>query len=77
MPGNRSITVINYSAPEINHLAAELAATGLLKRYVRPYANQGRGWERQLERLPGLGGLYRKSLGRRVMPPGFTRGADP
>lgn len=72
MPSDQNILVINYTAPEINHLAAALAETGRLKRYVRPYANQGRGWERLLERMPGLGAAYRKTLGRRVLPSGFA-----
>lgn len=74
MPRDRRILVINYTAPEINYLAAALAEACLLKRYFRPYAKQGRGWERLLERLPGLGATYRKTLGRRVMPPGFGTG---
>jgi glycosyltransferase involved in cell wall biosynthesis len=74
MASNQGILVINYTAPEINHLAAELAETGLLKRYIRPYGNQGRNWERLLERMPGMGQAYRKTLGRRLMPQGFGPG---
>lgn len=33
---DQPITVINYAAPELNHLAAGLAAEGLLSRYLAP-----------------------------------------
>jgi hypothetical protein len=74
MTSDEGILVINYTAPEINHLAAGLAENGLLRGYVRPYANQHRQWERLLEHLPGLGAIYRGTLGRRVMPQGFGQG---
>lgn len=65
------VTVVNYSAPEINHLAAALAEAGLLAAYVRPYANQGRVWERTLSTIPGMGRLYGRTFGRRQMPGGL------
>lgn len=68
---DQPITVINYAAPEINHLAAGLAEAGLLSAYVRPYANQGRSWERGLSAIPGMGALYRRTFGRRRMPDGL------
>ena len=45
-----SVMVSNLSAPEINRLGVELARRGVLHRYVRPYANMQRGWERALSR---------------------------
>lgn len=68
------VLVINYTAPELNHLAAALAQQGLLQQYIRPYANQHRTWESTVERLPGFGRLYTKTFGRRAMPPGLARG---
>lgn len=68
---DQPITVINYAAPEINHLAAGLAEAGLLSAYVRPYANQGRSWERWLSAIPGMGAWYRRTFGRRRMPDGL------
>jgi glycosyltransferase involved in cell wall biosynthesis len=66
-----SVMVCNLSAPEINRLGAELARRGVLHRYVRPYANMQRWWERSLARAPGVGGLYERTLGRRTPPPGL------
>lgn len=62
------ILVINPSFPELNQLAAGLAAQGLLSRYVRPYANMGRAMERVLASIPGMGLAYAQTFGRRVMP---------
>lgn len=62
------ILVINTSFPELNHLAAGLAAQGLLSCYVRPYANMGRAMERTLASAPGMGWAYAQTFGRRVMP---------
>ena len=67
------VLVVNYTAPELNHLAAALAQHGMLQQYIRPYANQHRTWESIVEHLPGFGRLYTKTFGRRVMPRGFTR----
>jgi glycosyltransferase involved in cell wall biosynthesis len=72
--GKSSVLVVNYTAPELNHLAAALAQHGLLQQYIRPYANQHRAWERAVERLPGFGRFYTKTFGRRTMPPGLTSG---
>mgnify|MGYP001626460308 FL=1 len=72
--GKSSVLVVNYTAPELNHLAAALAQQGLLQQYIRPYANQHRAWEATVERLPGLGRLYTKTFGRRTMPLGLVRG---
>jgi glycosyltransferase involved in cell wall biosynthesis len=66
-----SVMVCNLSAPEINRLGVELARRGVLQRYVRPYANMQRGWERALSRTPGIGALYARTLGRRLPPPGL------
>src|SRR5262245_42020865 len=66
-----SVMVCNLSAPEINRLGVELAQRGMLHRYVRPYANMQRWWERTLSRTPGIGSLYGRTLGRRLPPPGL------
>ncbi len=63
--------VANLSAPEINRLGVELARRGVLHSYVRPYVNRHRWWERLLERTPGIGSFYERSLGRRTPPPGL------
>jgi glycosyltransferase involved in cell wall biosynthesis len=60
-----AVLVANLSAPEINHLGAELERRGVLRHYVRPYVNKQRWWERTLERSPGIG----RTL-RRRSPPG-------
>jgi len=62
------ILVVNTSFPELNHLAAGLAEARLLSKYVRPYANLGRLWERKAAAMPGFGGAYSRSFGRRKMP---------
>ena len=72
--GKHSVLVVNYTAPEMNHLAAALAQHGLLQQYIRPYANQHRAWESTVEHLPGFGRLYTKTFGRRMMPLGLDRG---
>ena len=69
--GKSSIIVVNYSSPEMNHLAAAMAEHGLLQKYIRPYANQHRAWERAIAQLPGFGRLYTKTFGRRTMPQGL------
>ncbi len=65
--------VVNSSFPELNHLAAGLAEAGLLSRYVRPYANLERSWERVIVDLPMMGQVYRRTLGRRRLPEGLGR----
>lgn len=65
------VMVCNLSAPEINRLGVELARRGLLQRYVRPYANLQRWWERALARTPGVGKFYGRTFGRRLPPPGL------
>src|SRR5215472_14773525 len=66
-----SVMVANLSAPEMNRLGVELERRGVLRRYVRPYANKGRLWERAIERVPGIGRLYARTLGRRSPPSGL------
>jgi glycosyltransferase involved in cell wall biosynthesis len=66
-----SVLVSNLSAPEINRLGVELATRGVLHRYVRPYVNRQRWWERSLRRAPGIGSTYERTLGRRTPPPGL------
>jgi glycosyltransferase involved in cell wall biosynthesis len=66
-----SVLVANLSAPEIARLGVELEHRGALRRYIRPYVNKGRLWERLIEHAPGLGRTYRRTLGRRAPPPGL------
>jgi glycosyltransferase involved in cell wall biosynthesis len=66
-----SVLVANLSAPEIARLGVELEHRGALRKYVRPYVNKGRLWERLVERTPGVGSTYRHTLGRRTPPPGL------
>ncbi len=57
--------VVNFNSPELGQLAGALAARGALTRYVRPYANKDRAWERTLAALPLLGPAYASTFGRR------------
>lgn len=68
------VLVINSSSPELDQLALGLDEEGLLERYVRPYAYQGRWWERALARLPGMRGGFESSFGRRRVPAGLDNG---
>ena len=63
------ILAVNSASNALNHIAAELAETGLLFTYVRPYANLDRRWEKLLAELSGLGQAYSRTFGRRRMPP--------
>lgn len=62
------ILTVNSSFPELDHIAAQLAETGLLSTYVRPYADLDRRWGKVLAALPGLGQVYARTFGRRRMP---------
>ncbi len=66
-----SVLVANVGAPEINRLSIELERRELLRRYIRPYLNRRRWWERALERTPKAGRLYARTLGRRTPPAGL------
>jgi hypothetical protein len=68
----RKVLVATLSAPELSRLAVELDRRGALTHYVRPYTNKGRIWERVLERTPKMGGVYMRTLGRRVPPEGLS-----
>jgi len=57
--------VVNFNSPELGYLARALAEAGRLSRYVRPYANQDRWWERAAASVPVLGRTYSRTLGRR------------
>ncbi len=59
--------IANFNAPELNQLALALAHAGRLERYVRPYVNKGRAWERALAAVPLAGSLYESTFGRRHM----------
>ena len=65
---DRPITVINFTAPELNHLAAGLDREGLLSTYLRPYANQNRRWEQAIAKLPIASRAYQRTFGRRLLP---------
>ncbi|MBC7939095.1 MAG: glycosyltransferase family 4 protein [Chitinophagaceae bacterium] len=56
---------MNLNAPELNYLAISLVRSGQLARFVRPYVNKGRWWERALAALPFAGRLYASTFGRR------------
>jgi glycosyltransferase involved in cell wall biosynthesis len=62
-----STVVVNFNAPELHQLALALARAGALQRYVRPYVNKGRGWERALAGVPLAGRLYATTFGRRLL----------
>lgn len=64
-PPDDGVLVINFNAPELNQLAAALAGCGRLRRFVRPYVNKGRAWERALAGMPLAGRTYAQTLGRR------------
>ena len=57
--------VVNFNSPELGQLARALAARGALTRYVRPYTNKDRAWERALSALPLVGDAYAGTFGRR------------
>ena len=61
------VLLVSHGAPEMDHLAVELAARHALLRVVRRYVNKGRRWERMLEWLPLIG----SALGRRLPPDGL------
>ena len=63
--------VANLSSPEIDRLAAELQQRDALQSYVLPYVNKQRTWERLVASVPGVGGLYGRTLGRREPPEGL------
>jgi glycosyltransferase involved in cell wall biosynthesis len=64
------IIVINTSSYAANHLASGLAVSGLLSKYVRPYANLRRSWENYLQTtsIPIINKLYKRTFGRRILP---------
>jgi len=66
-----AVLVANLSAPEISRLGVELQQRGILQRYVRPYVNRQRWWERAVASTPGVGATYRRTLGRRAPPSGL------
>jgi glycosyltransferase involved in cell wall biosynthesis len=65
------VVVATLSAPELSRLAIELDRRGALTQYVLRYTNKGRIWERVLARIPRLGNVYLRTLGRRVPPVGL------
>jgi glycosyltransferase involved in cell wall biosynthesis len=65
------IICINTSFSEMDYLAAESARSGLLSRYVRPYADKGRTWEQAISSLPGVGDFFLRTFGRRRLPAGL------
>lgn len=69
-----SALLVNLGSPEMDRLAAELAARGALQGLVRRYVNKHRLWERLLATLPLMGGMYASTLGRRLPPAGLAAG---
>ena len=67
----KKMLFINTAFSEMDYLAAKSARNGLLSRYVRPYANKGRTWERAIASLPGGGDFYLRTFGRRRLPKEF------
>jgi glycosyltransferase involved in cell wall biosynthesis len=67
----RKAILISANAPELDRLAAELAARGALTRMVRKYFWRGRRWERAAARLPLLRSAYASTFGRRAAPAGI------
>ena len=59
--------VVNFNSPELHHLAKALAHAGALARYVRPYVNKGRLWERGVAALPMAGQAWAQTFGRRTL----------
>ena len=66
LPATR-VLVVNFNSPELNQLAIALARSGHLARFVRPYVNKGRRWERLLASLPLAGTWYAGTFGRRQL----------
>jgi glycosyltransferase involved in cell wall biosynthesis len=64
------VLLVSLSAPELDRLAAELAARGALVALVRRYLNKERSWERFLAAVPVLRDLYSGTIGRRRSPAG-------
>lgn len=66
-----SVLVANLSAPEIARLGVELERRGVLRHYIRPYVNKRRLLEKVVQRAPGVGRTYARTLGRRTPPQGL------
>lgn len=64
----KKVLLVNFSAPEVDRLAAELSARRQLHVLVRRYVNKNRLWERILAGIPLLGRVYASTLGRRMPP---------
>jgi glycosyltransferase involved in cell wall biosynthesis len=63
----RRVNIVNQASPELDFAADALADAGLLRAYLRPYTSRGRAWERLLGAVPGIGGVYRSTFGRRAV----------
>jgi glycosyltransferase involved in cell wall biosynthesis len=66
------VSVVNAGSPELDYAADALAAAGLLRVYLRPYASRGRRWERLVSAAPGLSTIYRGTFGRRDVARGVS-----
>lgn len=66
------VVVVNSSSREVGRLAAELASRGALDKCVRPFVSSESRWGSLAERIPGVGKLYRSTLGRRHFPKDLT-----
>lgn len=65
------VLAVSLSAPEMDHLATELARRHKLAGYVKRYVNKRRWWEEALARTPMIGAVYARTLGRRLPPEGL------
>jgi len=73
-PSQAGALVVNFNAPELNHLALALSRARQLRHFVRPYVNKARLWEKALAAVPLGGRLYKQTVGRRQLgDPGLAR----
>lgn len=66
---DHSIAIANSSFSELNHLAAHLAQTNLLSKYIRPYVDSP---DASFLKTLVPEKLYKRTFGRRQMPAGLT-----
>lgn len=72
MTEGKKFLVVNFTSNALNYLPEFLANKQMLQKYVRPYVNKERYWERALAKLPFLKGPYQQTLGRRKLPDGLA-----
>lgn len=69
--------VVNSSHPELDQVAGELAARGLMSEYIGRYFPSNRVWERALLRFPLTRERFIQGPGRRSAPPGLDPAQQP